>query len=108
MSTNAKTILAASLAVVFVVSMMILPVAASGHLTITDSTVYKTGGTLNAIITTSADIPVDGSTDFGYAFPIDDGSGRLLAAATQGGIGKDSSGQGKDINAMHTNIVTLQ
>jgi len=101
-----KWVLGITIAVVFAVSMMILPASGDGHLVILDSTVYQTGGTVNAIIVVSALIPTSGN--FGYAFPLIDGD-CLLVAATHGGIGDDSSRQNpKDLDVMHTHIVCLE
>jgi len=105
---NSRVILGISIAAIFAVSMMLLPVSAGGHLAITGSTVYQTG-TGNAIIAVVAPIPTDGSLgSFGFAFPLTDGSGCLLAAATHGAIGDDSSAQNpNNLDVMHTHIVCL-
>ena len=104
-----KTILLGiTLAAVFVVSMMMLPASAGGHLAMIGSTVYQTG-TGNAVIAVMLPIPTDGSLgSFGFAFPLTDGSGCLLAAATHGAIGDDSSRQNpNNLDVMHTHIVCL-
>ena len=117
---NTKTILGVSFAAVFVVSMMMLPAYAGGHLGITDTDIEtKTNSNPNNAnerikvhIEVGADIPVDGSAGgFGYAILTESGNGddlslgKVLVLVTHLPI--DDSDHEDPISGLHTHVLNL-
>ena len=105
-----KTVIfAVSFTAIFVVAMIISPVFASGHLTINEAEVELDDDELEVEIETSANIPVDGLTKFGYAILTDGGSGTLdnvLVVVTHLPI--DDSGFEDPVSGFHTHVLDLK
>jgi len=95
---------------IFAVSMTVIPALAAGHVFFDDVTITQQGknGALSVHIDTKGMIPLDPSSDFGWAVPANSGGG-FLVIATHGGVGDDSSGQTKKtLSAYHTHFLTAE
>jgi len=108
-----KTILlAATLAAVFVLSMIMVPVLAAGHVVLdppNTAAVIK-GNSLKATITATAPIPVDGSSAFGYAILTttsgSPASNNVLVLVTH--VGFDDSSFEDPVSGFHTHVLDLK
>jgi len=102
---NTKTIPGISLGAVFVVSMMMMPAFAGGHVILEEVKVNTNGKQLE--IEVAGPIPQDGSLGaFGFgAF----GTKAILAITTHGGVGPDSEAQTNQADPVfHTHALQLK
>ena len=107
-----KILLGATLAAVFVVSMIMVPAFAVGHLSL-DATNLATvivGNSLKANIATTGTIPLDGTSAFGYAI-LTTGSGspatnNVLVLVTHLPAFDDSSFE-DPVDGFHTHVLDL-
>lgn len=106
---DTKTILGASFAAIFAVSMIMTPAFASGHLSLVSASAVITGDRLKADLVTSTAVPLDGSAGaFGYAILTNGGSGALdnvVVLVTHLGI--DDSSHEDPISGFHTHVLDL-
>ena len=101
-----KTILILAISAILVISMIMVPAFAGGHLVITSKATQNTGAVSKVTFTTLANIPQDGSAGaFGFGVL---GNSAILAITTHGGVGPDSPAQANQADPVfHTHIVTL-
>ena len=104
-----KLLLGTLIAITFVLSMIMVPAFAGGHLTITSSDVKINPSKLKADITTAAPIPLGGTSGaFGYAILTDGGTGPLdnvLVLVTHLPI--DDSSHEDPASGFHTHVLDL-
>jgi len=94
------------MASILLLTMVIVPAFAGGHLAITSQATKNTGAVSKVTFTTLANIPQDGSAGaFGYGAL---GNSAILVITTHGGVGPDSPVQANQADpAFHTHVVTL-
>jgi len=107
-----KVILGATLAAVFVLSMIMIPVFAAGHVFLDspNTAAIIKGNSLKATITATAPIPVDGSSAFGYAVLTSSSgnpnSNNVLVLVTH--VGFDDSSFEDPVSGFHTHVLDLK
>jgi len=103
---NTKTILGISLGAVFVLSMIMVPVFAAGHVVL-EKVEVKDTGKQSVEINVRGPIPQDGSLDaFGFGAI---GSKAILGVTTHDGVGPDSEAQAGGTGAVfHTHALQLK
>jgi len=107
--TKTTLILGASLAMVFTLSMIMVPAFSGGHLAITETEVEVDDGELEAEIEVTADIPTDGSLGlFGYGIITDLATfNNVLAITTHAGAFDHSSQSSASDPIFHAHILDL-
>jgi len=101
---NSKTILGVSIATVFALSMMVLPISASDGSFLDIIKAQASGNGKNAHIKTAATIPTDGNSGlFGYGIPAANG---VLGITSHGGVLDSDAQSGLSDPIFHSHLVT--
>ena len=86
---------------------LVVPTSAAGHLTIINSQNSVTGNSLNAQITVSGVIPIDGNAGaFGYAVETGSSTNNVLALLTHKPI--DDSPSADELSGFHVHVLDLR
>jgi len=105
-----RVIWGTALAAVFVLSMIMVPAFAAGHVVINAPGTFAVinGNSLKATITVTAPIPVDGSSAFGYAILTGSGpaTNNVLVLVTH--VGFDDSSFEDRKSGFHTHVLDLK